>query len=121
MKIGERIKRKREELGMSQEELAITLGYKSRSSVNKIERDASGLPQTKIVEIANALQTTPSFLMGWEDEKEESECFMKNQCDINIMKKYLMLDQYDRERIEERIDTMLELEKYKEKKIKRMA
>lgn len=37
MTIGERIKFRREELGMSQEELAHKIGYKSRSAVNKIE------------------------------------------------------------------------------------
>lgn len=68
MKIGERIKYRREELGLSQDELARRLGYRSRSSINKIEKDASGLPQTKIVAIANALQTTPSYIMGWEEE-----------------------------------------------------
>lgn len=55
---------------MSQDELARKLGYKSRSSVNKIENDASGLPQTKIVAIANALSTTPAFIMGWEEKGE---------------------------------------------------
>ena len=37
MTIGERIKLRREELQMTQEELAQKLGYKSRSSINKIE------------------------------------------------------------------------------------
>ena len=55
---------------MSQDELAGLLGYKSRSSVNKIERDASGLPQNKIVAIAKALQTTPAYIMGWEEKIE---------------------------------------------------
>ncbi len=68
MKIGDRIRIRREQLGMSQDELARRLGYKSRSSVNKIEKDASGLPQNKIVAIAEALRTTPAYIMGWEDE-----------------------------------------------------
>jgi transcriptional regulator with XRE-family HTH domain len=68
MKIGERIKQRREELEMSQDELARRLGYKSRSSINKIEKDASGLPQTKIEAIATALRTTPSYIMGWDEE-----------------------------------------------------
>lgn len=71
MKIGDRIKYRREELGLSQDELARRLGYKSRSSINKIEKDASGLPQTKIAAIANALNTTPSYIMGWVDEETE--------------------------------------------------
>ena len=73
MKIGDRIKYRREELEMSQEELARRLGYKSRSSINKIEKDASGLPQTKIEAIANALQTTPAYIMGWEEEQKNND------------------------------------------------
>ena len=67
MDIGDRIKTRREELGMSQEELAKKVGYKSRSSVNKIEIDGRGLPQNKIVIFAKALETTPAYLMGWEE------------------------------------------------------
>ena len=72
MKIGDRIKLRRIELGMSQDELARRLGYKSRSSINKIEKDASGLPQTKIAAIASALQTTPSYIMGWEEMQKKN-------------------------------------------------
>ena len=72
MKIGERIKYRREQLGLSQDELAKRLGYKSRSSVNKIEKDASGLPQTKIAIIANVLQTTPAYIMGWEEMQQKN-------------------------------------------------
>lgn len=65
---GKRIKARRTELGMTQGELAKKIGYTSRSSINKIELDGRGLPQTKIVAIAKALNTTPAYIMGWEDE-----------------------------------------------------
>lgn len=68
MEIGEIIKKRREELGMSQEELAFKAGYKSRSSINKIEVDGRGLPHSKILAIAAALRTTPTRLMGWEND-----------------------------------------------------
>lgn len=72
MEIGERIKYRRELLGMSQDELAKKVGYKSRSSINKIETDGRGLPQSKIVAFAKALETTPAYLMGWEQAEEYS-------------------------------------------------
>lgn len=72
-KIGDRIKSRREELEMSQEELAVKIGYKTRSSINKIEKDASGLPQKKIYDIAKALQTTPGFIMGWEEPTPQQQ------------------------------------------------
>lgn len=72
MEIGSIIKKRREELGMSQEELAFKAGYKSRSSINKIEVDGRGLPQSKIMAIASALKTTPAYLMGWESETDSA-------------------------------------------------
>ena len=66
--IGHRIRKRREELGMSQEELGRKLGYKSRSSINKIELDQRNLTQSKIAALAKALNTTPAYIMGWEDE-----------------------------------------------------
>lgn len=38
MNVGKNIKRLREQLGMSQEELAIKMGYKSRSAITKIQQ-----------------------------------------------------------------------------------
>jgi len=64
-----RIKEKRQELGMSQEELAEKVGYKSKSSINKIELGINDIPQSKIMEFAKALKTTPAYLMGWDSSK----------------------------------------------------
>lgn len=73
-----RIRIRREELGISQEELAKKVGYKSRSSINKIEMGKNDITQSKIMEIADALATTPEYLMGWTSEvssrnKDEAE------------------------------------------------
>ena len=65
--MGTIIKKRREQLGISQEQLANILGYKSRSSINKIELNHTDLPQSKIVALAKALSVTPAYLMGWED------------------------------------------------------
>lgn len=73
MEIGSRIKQRREYLRMSQEELAHKVGYKSRSSINKIESDGRGLPQNKIVAFAKALETTPAYLMGWDKDNDNSD------------------------------------------------
>ncbi len=68
MSLGKRIKSARERLGLSQEELALELGYKSRSSIAKIEADINDLTQSKIISFAEALNTTPDYLMGWTDD-----------------------------------------------------
>ncbi len=72
MQFYERIRERREKLNMSQEELAKRLGYKSRSSINKIEIGENDIPQSKIKAFADALQTTPAYLMGWKDEDSSS-------------------------------------------------
>ena len=74
---------------MSQDELARRLGYKSRSSINKIEKDASGLPQTKIAAIATALKTTPSYIMGWEEQIESDPVVAAELHAEMIMDEYL--------------------------------
>ena len=51
---------------MSQEELAFKLGYKSRSSINKIELGKADISQSKIKAFADALDTTVAYLMGWD-------------------------------------------------------
>lgn len=70
MKIGARIRKRRESLGMSQEELAHKLGYKSRSTINKIEAGINDITQSKVYEFADALRTTPAYLMGWLEDPE---------------------------------------------------
>ena len=67
LELYKRIRLKREELNLSQDELARKLGYKSRSSINKIEKGENDIPQSKIVAFAEALKTTPEYLMGWEN------------------------------------------------------
>ena len=70
--VGENILRMRKRLGWTQEELATKMGYKSKSTINKIELGINDIPQSKIVKFADVLGTTPAHLMGWEDESEEN-------------------------------------------------
>lgn len=67
MSIGAKVRDLRIASGMTQEELAKKLGYASRVSVNKIE---CGRPVTQkiVVKLADALNTTPQYLMGWESD-----------------------------------------------------
>ena len=77
--VGENILYMRKRLGMTQEELATRMGYKSKSTINKIEMGINDIPQRQIVKFAEVLGTTPAHLMGWitEDQKnppiEESD------------------------------------------------
>ena len=62
-----RIRQRREQLGLSQEELAARMGYRSKSSITKLEKGINDLPRAKLEELAAALDTTPAWLMGLAD------------------------------------------------------
>lgn len=72
MDIGQRIRERREYLGLTQDELAKKLGYAGRSSVNKVENSRE-VSMKKIEAYAKALETTVSYLMGWEDNAESAD------------------------------------------------
>lgn len=61
--IGDRLKKRRIELGLTQEELAHRLGYKSKSTINKIELNVHDVSQTNLIRIANVLGVDPIDLM----------------------------------------------------------
>lgn len=72
MTVGNRIREKRLELGLSVEELASMLG-KNRATVYRYENgDIENMPTSLLEPIAKALHTTPSYLMGWEPEETKS-------------------------------------------------
>lgn len=72
MTIYDKIKFLRENLGLSQQELAERVGFKTASAVNKIELGLRDINQTKILAFAKALGTTPGYLLNDEDESNFS-------------------------------------------------
>lgn len=67
MTVYDRIRILREKNGLSQQELANRVGFKTASAINKIELGLRDISQTKLSELAKALDTTPGYLMGWEN------------------------------------------------------
>lgn len=64
MSIGSNIKKRRFELRMSQQELADALGYKTRSTIAKIESGENSLTQKKLKLFADALDTSVEELIS---------------------------------------------------------
>ena len=94
MTIGERIKQKRIELGMSQEELAKEMGYKTRNAIYQFEQK-DNMKLSLVEKFAKALHTTPAYLMGWEDENGETtlhgqlvDIYVQNAQDQNLLELY---------------------------------
>ena len=68
--LSSRIRQRREELGMSQEELASRMGYRSKSSITKIEKGINDIPQNKLEDFADALETSTAWLLGLDSGGE---------------------------------------------------
>lgn len=72
MGIGEKIKKRREELQLSADQLA-TLINKNRATVYRYENeDIEALPSSILIPLAKALKTTPGDLIGWDNNIEPS-------------------------------------------------
>lgn len=70
MTVGERIKARRKELGLSVDALAELVGV-NRATVYRYEGDEiKSMGTETLVPLAKALRTTPAWLMGWTDNDE---------------------------------------------------
>lgn len=111
MTIGDRIKKRRLELNMSQSELARKAGYKSRSSINKMESDDRGATREQLIKIARALHVTPSYLMGWEEVAVAGLTALQEE----IIEKTYALTPENQQTLLGIIDTLLQAQIRKEK------
>lgn len=81
MNIGEIIKQRRKELGMSADTLAYKIG-KSRATVFRYENGyIENMPIDILKPIAKALNTTPAHLLGWDDEEIEAAAEVQSDAD----------------------------------------
>jgi 2-C-methyl-D-erythritol 4-phosphate cytidylyltransferase len=78
MSTGSNIRRRRIELGMSQQELATVLGYRTRSTIAKIESGDNDVSLSKLKKFASVLGTTVENLIG-STEQETVSSMMMNQ------------------------------------------
>ena len=70
MNIGDRIKQKRLANNLTLEEIGKTLGL-NKSTISKYESGLISIPSDKIEKLAKILNTTPAYLMGWEENSKE--------------------------------------------------
>ena len=76
MSVGANIKKRRFELRMSQQELADAMGYKTRSTIAKIESGENDVSQKKLQRFAAVLDTTVEALVsGSSLSREEAPAF----------------------------------------------
>lgn len=131
--IGERIRELRIKKGLSQEELAKSVGYtsnNSRSTINKIEQGQNDIAQSKLKAYAIALDTTVSYLLGIDPMQDYMKSANNNQVHRNkqtlteeIMEEYgsetaqavtlfLRLNHIGKKKAIETLEDMTSIEKY---------
>lgn len=86
MTIGERIKKRRKEIGMSAETLAERIG-KSPATVYRYENgDIRNLDSRSLLPIADALGVTPGILMGWDEGREPLPSNVRLISDLHVQR-----------------------------------
>lgn len=78
MNLGEKIKKRRKELGINAADLAKFVGV-SESTIFRYEKgDIEKMPTTVLEKIAKKLRTSPGYLMGWEEKELSSTQFLND-------------------------------------------
>nr|DAV97929.1 MAG TPA: helix-turn-helix domain protein [Caudoviricetes sp.] len=79
MNEGERIRERRKELGLTLEDVARALGV-GKATIHKYETDKiRNIPSDKLKLLARVLQTTPEYLIGWQNQMVEDACSFYDQ------------------------------------------
>ena len=122
--LGNNIKKYRDDKGLSQEALANLCGWNTdtaRSTISKIESGTNDVPTSKLKIIAEKLGVSVCDLMDCSNIQEQSESveLVKQVYDEEtkfVISSFIKLDAVDRIKVIERINTLLDDEKYSVKK-----
>lgn len=97
MTIGAKIKFLRKQLGMSVDDLANKLG-KNRATIYRYEKgDIGNLPLDVLEPLATALETTPAYLMGWEDNSNKDTATVGELLKMLRTQRNLSIEEYSKE------------------------
>ncbi|WP_367569310.1 helix-turn-helix domain-containing protein [Lacrimispora sp.] len=104
MGMAERIKERRLVMDYTQEELAEKLGLQ-KSAIAKYENGrVENIKRSIIAQMANILDCSPAYLMGWSEEVQEQT--QVTQTDKDLLHKYHYID----DKGKHTVDTVLEME-----------
>ncbi len=105
-----KIKELRKEKGLTLEQVAVVVGV-GKSTVRKWETGMiANMKRDKIAALAKALDTTPIYLMGWEEEQKkndiQADIILRMRTDIEFMSAVETLYKLDKEKLQS-INAML--------------
>lgn len=115
MDISAKLKQRRKELSLTMLEVAQRVGV-SEATISRWESgDIANMRRDKIVTLANALNVSPAFIMGWDDESaiisQEQQDRLPSKDDMTIAM-FKQLDNDDKAEIRGEIKQMLKADKY---------
>lgn len=113
--IGARIKARRQELKLTQRDLAARMGYKDHTTINRIESGKTDPPQSRVAQFAKVLDVTPGYLMGWDKEPEDladvAARVLLDQDLLRMVEQYLELSEADQYTVRLVVSSMTHKEK----------
>lgn len=118
MEISDRIKKRRQNLGLTLEEVAEKLGV-AKSTVLRYEtKDIGNMGIDKLALLAFALKCTPAYLMGWEDEDKQNNHTKESEDDSHVPSKFLALfnklNDLGKKEAVKRVEELTHIPKYQE-------
>lgn len=97
MTVGDRIRKQRELLEISQTELAEKVKI-SKQTLYKYEKNIiTNIPSDKIEKLANVLHVSESFLMGWDDNLDNADLIPDIFSDNVLIKNIKKLQKLNKE------------------------
>lgn len=109
MSIGSRMKERREELGMTQTQLAEIIGV-TKGAVGNYETDANSPKASIMYKVFSALQCDANYL--YQDEMSEPESSMLPQKERSILKLFRLLNEEGQEKLTDYADDLVQSGKY---------
>ncbi len=109
MSIGSRIKERREELGITQTQLADMIGV-TKGAIGNYETDANSPKASIMYKVFNALKCDANYL--YQDENESSESTMIPKEERALLKLYRELNEEGKEKLSDYADDLVRSGKY---------
>lgn len=85
MLIGDRIKHRRKQIGLSAETVAARLGVSPGTVYRYESSEIMNMKADKLAPIAEILMTTPAYLMGWTDDPDTQDSLTPSQSGTDAM------------------------------------
>ena len=110
MTTADRIRQRRLELGLTQLEVAKRIGLTTKAAVCKIEKQGNEVTLKNVEIFAKALNCSPAYLMGWEEENETNNQIDKLDIqadqEARFLELYSRLSDYEKNLIDNMLTTL---------------